>query len=137
MLQTITLELPDEMVRRFRRGAAVAHKPFDQFLTERLLEAVPPMADELPPAVQAELEALETLDNAALQRVAQSHLLPERQRLYSSLLTKNQRGTLTAVEKEKLHTLGEEGRRLTLKKAHAILLLKWRGVSIAPPSLEE
>jgi hypothetical protein len=137
MLQTITLQLPDEMVRRFRRGAAVAHKPFDQFLTERLLEAVPPMADELAPAVRAELEALESLDNDALQQVAQSRLSPERQRLYSTLLTKNQRGTLTAVEKEKLHTLGEEARRLTLKKAHATLLLKWRGILLPPPPPEE
>ncbi len=94
------------------------------------MESVPPLADELPAAVRAELEILEDLDNESLLRVAGSHLLPEEQRLYSRLLTKNQRGTLTPVEKEKLHALGEKARHLTLKKAHASLLLKWRGVTL-------
>jgi len=137
MLQTVTLQLSDDVVRRFRRGAAVARKPFEQFLTERLLESVPPLTDELTPAVRAELEVLETLDNDALRQVAQSQLSPEHQRIYSALLTKNQRGTLTSSEKEKLHALGDEGRRLTLKKAHASLLLKWRGFPLSSLPLEE
>ena len=136
MLQTVTLQLSDEMVRRFRRGATVARKSFEQFITERLLESVPPLADELPAAVRTELETLENLDNESLLQVAGSHLPPDEQRLYSRLLTKNQRGTLTPVEKEKLHALGEKARRLTLKKAHASLLLKWRGVPLPQPTLK-
>jgi hypothetical protein len=43
------------------------------------------------------------------------------------LLTKNSRGTITDREKETLHALGEQARLLTLKTAHAYMLLKWRG----------
>ena len=127
MQQTVTLQLSEEMMRRIRRGAAVAHKPLEQFMTERLLESVPPLADELPSDVRTELERLETLDNDALWQIVQSQLSTTDQRKYDELLAKNRQGVLTAVEQETLHRLGDEARRLTLKKAHAFLLLRWRG----------
>jgi hypothetical protein len=60
-------------------------------------------------------------------------LPPAHQRLYSRLLQKNSQGAITVPEKKKLHALGEEARRLTLKKAHAYMLLKWRGHYIPSP----
>jgi hypothetical protein len=80
-----------------------------------------------------ELEALEQLDNDALWQVAQSRLSPALQRQYSRLLTKNSQGTITAREQETLRTLGEQARLLTLKTAHAYLLLKWRGHRVPSP----
>ena len=133
MPQTITLQLPGETLQRYQRGAAVARKALEEFLVERLVEAVPPLADDLPSPLHEELKALEGLDDKALWKVAQSQLSPARQRLYSRLLRKNSQGTITAREKEKLHAIGEEARRLTLKKAHACMLLKWRGHSIPSP----
>jgi len=135
MSKTITLQLPGETFQRYRRGATVARKSLEEFLTERLVEAVPPLADDLPSPLHEELQVLENLDDKALRKVARSQLSPARQRLYSRLLHKNSQGVITAREKEKLHALGEEARRLTLKKAHACMLLKWRGRPI--PSLEE
>lgn len=91
------------------------------------------MAADLPSPLHEELEALENLDDRALWKVAQSRLPPAHQRLYSRLLQKNSQGTIMVPEKKKLHTLGEEARRLTLKKAHAYMLLKWRGHYIPSP----
>jgi hypothetical protein len=93
------------------------------------------LADDLPSPLREELRALEDLGDEALWEVAQSRLPPTRQRVYNRLLRKNSQGTITAREKETLHALGEEARRLTLKKAHAYMLLKWRGHHI--PSREE
>ena len=135
MAQTVTLQLPEETLQRYRRGATAARKALEEFLAERLMEAVPPLAGDLASPLREELKALENLDNEALWMVAQSQLPPARQRLYSRLLAKNSQGTITACEKETLHALGEEARRLTLKKAHAYMLLKWRGHRI--PSQEE
>jgi len=135
MAQTVTLQLPDETLQRYRRGATVARKALEEFLVERLVEAVPPLAGDLPSPLREEVKALENLDDEALWRVAQSQLPPARQRLYTRLLAKNSAGTITAHEGETLHALGEEARRLTLKKAHAYMLLKWRGHHI--PSREE
>lgn len=127
MGQMVTLQLPDETLQRYQRGAAAARKALEEFLVDRLAEAVPPLADDLPSPLQEELKALEELDDETLWQVAQSQLPPDRQRLYSRLLAKNSQGTITEREKELLDTLGKEARRLTLKKAHAYMLLKWRG----------
>jgi len=135
MVQTVTLQLPDETLQRYRRGAAAARKGLEKFIVERLMEAVPPLADDLPPPLQEELKTLEELDDETLRQIAQSQLPPDRQRLYNRLLAKNSQGTITAQEKDILNALGEEARRLTLKKAHAYMLLKWRGYAI--PSREE
>lgn len=127
MAQTVTLELPDEALQRYRQCATAARKRLEEFLLDRLLEDIPPLADDLPAPLHEALKGLENLDDDALWDVARSRLPPGRQQLYSRLLTKNTRGTITAPEKEKLHRLGEEARLLTLKKAHACMLLRWRG----------
>ena len=135
MAQTVTLPLPDETLQRYRRGATAARKLLEEFLIERLVEAVPPLADDLPSPVHEELKALEQFDDDALLQVARSQLPPARQRQYSRLLAKNSQGTITAQEQETLRALGEQARLLTLKTAHAYMLLKWRGHRV--PSLEE
>jgi len=135
MAQTITLELPIEMLRRYQRGAAVARKGLEEFLANYLRENPPPLASDLPDPLQKDLEALENLNDEALWKVARSKLPADDQRLYSYLLHKNTQGNLTPREEEKLHILGEKSRLLTLKKAHAFMLLKWRGHQI--PAVED
>lgn len=132
MSHTVTLHLPDATLLRYRHGAAAARKGLEEFLIDRLVEALPPLADDLPTPLQSELQALEALDNEALQQVAQSQLSPDRQRRYSRLLTKNSQGTITTREQERLHALGDEARLLMLKKAHASMMLKWRGYRLLP-----
>ena len=105
-------------------GATAARKLLEEFLIERLIEAVPPLADDLPSPLQEELKALEQFDDDALWQVARSQLPPARQRQHSRLLAKNSQGTITAREKEILHTLNEQTRLLTLKTAHTYMLLK-------------
>jgi hypothetical protein len=50
-------------------------------------------------------------------------------------LDKNAQGDLTPREEEKLRTLGERARLLMLQKAHAYMLLKWRGHQV--PAVED
>ncbi len=133
MTQTITLELSDEMLERYQRGAAIAHRSLDEFLKERLSEALPPLADDLPAPLDKELKKLEEFDDEALWQVAKSKLPPAHQRVYSRLLDKNSQGTITVQEKTELQTLGDEARCLTLKKAHACMLLQWRGYDLPSP----
>ena len=133
MVQTITIQLPDETLQRYQRSAIAARKVLEEFLVDRLIEAVPPLADDLPSPLQKELKELEHLDDEALWKVAQGQLPLAHQHLYSRLLVKNSQEIITVREKEKLHALGEEARRLTLKRAHAYMLLKWRGHHIPSP----
>lgn len=135
MAESVTVQLPDEVLHRCRRGAGAAGKPLEEFLADRLMDAVPPLPVNISPALHQELDSLEQLDETALREVAESRLSPGQQREYSRLLTKNSAGSITPGERRKLETLGEEARRLTLTKAHAYLLLKWRGLKI--PSLQD
>jgi hypothetical protein len=135
MSDSITVQLTPEAMHRFRWGAGVAGKPLEEFLLDRLLDAVPPRPENISSALREELDALERLDETELREVAASQLPPTRQRLYSDLLVKNAAGTATVEERQQLRVLGDEARELTLKKAHAYLLLKWRGSTI--PSVRE
>ena len=127
MPESVTVQLPPEALHRFRRGAGAAGKPLEEFLLDRLMDAVPPLPENIPFPLRDELDALEQLDETALREVAESRLPPSHQRLYSSLLAKNAAETVTVEQRQQLHVLGDEARQLTLKKAHAYLLLKWRG----------
>ena len=133
MAQPVTLHLPDETLQCYQRGATAARKRLEEFLVERLLEAVPPLTDDLQSPLQEELKTLEHLDDDTLWQAAHGQLPPARQRLYSRLLAKQSQGTITVQEKETLHSLGEQARLLTLKAAHAYMVLKWRGHRIPSP----
>ena len=132
MMQTVTVRLPEEIARRYQRGAAAAHKRVEEFIAERLEEAAPPTSDDLPVSLQEALERLEAMDDNALWDVARSSLLPQRQRLYSRLLDKNSQGMISDEERQTLTAVGDEARRLTLLKSHAFMLLKWRGHDLPP-----
>jgi hypothetical protein len=98
-------------------------------------EPSPPLVDDVPEPLRSELKALEQLTDEELWNLTESHLAPARQRTLTRLLRKNQAGTLTKKERQQLNEVLEEGEDLTVKKAHAWLLLKWRGHRI--PTLEE
>lgn len=134
MSQTITIELPEEILRRYRRGASAARQDLEHFVVERLNESAPPLADDLPSPLREELRAMEDKANKTLLKIAQSRFPIAQQRLYSRLLRAHGQGIITPREQAKLHELGEQARSLTLRKAHAYLLLKWRGHSV--PSVD-
>ena len=130
MPESVTVQLPQEALHRFRRGARAAGKPLEEFLLDRLMDVVPPLPESIPSLLREELDTLEQLDETALREVAESRLPPGHQRLYSSLLAKSAAETATVEQRQQLQMLGDEARQLTLKKAHAYLLLKWRGHAI-------
>ncbi len=134
MGQTVTLQVPDELLQRSQRGAVAARKLLEEFVLERLAEAVAPLTDDLPSPLQAELQALEQLDDETLWQIVRGQLPLVPQRVYSRLLTKQSQGILTAQEQATLHALGDEARFLTLKSAHAALVLKWRGHCLPAPA---
>ena len=137
-METITLQLPDETLQRYRRGALAARKALEAFVAERLAENVPPVTDDLPSPLREEMRAKEKMGNKALLKIAQSRLPSPLQRKYSRLLQKNSAGDLSPREQVTLRQLGEHARLVTVKKAHAYLLLKWRRYPVPSlPGLEK
>lgn len=135
MAQTITVQVPDNILQRYQKGADAARKLLEDFIAERLEEAIPAIEETEESVLQRELDELGNLDNEALWKVAHSKLPNVQQLIYDELLVKNSQGTITQEEQDQLSSLGEEARRLTLKKSHAYMLLKWRGCKI--PSIDE
>ncbi|GIX48912.1 MAG: hypothetical protein KatS3mg131_3123 [Candidatus Tectimicrobiota bacterium] len=74
------------------------------------------------------------LSDQELWNIAQSTLPKAKQLQLSRLLRKNAAGILTEKEHRKLEALHREADLITLRKAHAYALLKWRNRRI--PTLD-
>ena len=131
MAQTVTLELPDAIYERVERTAAAMKQPVEKAAVHLIALGLPPL--DVPAEFEADLKALEALDDDALWEVLFSKVPVATQRKLHRLLVKNQAGTLTEREHLQLDALQQEGDLVMFRKAHAALLLKWRGHHIPTP----
>jgi hypothetical protein len=92
----------------------------------------PPTWETAPAEFQADLAALDRLDDAALWRIAGSCAASTQTDRYQALLDKNANKTLSASEQNELAQLRTDQDRVMLRKAHAASLLQWRGHQIPP-----
>lgn len=128
--RTVTLELPDQLYEHLTVQAQAANRPLSAMLVETLTRNSPPAVEEdLPPALQRELKAMEALSDEALWTIAQSTMNPDKVALYDLLLERQQDGNLTLEGQELLNRLRHEADALMLRKAQAYALLKGRGHS--------
>ena len=131
-IQNVTLPLPEHLYLRFEQVA----KATQQSVTEVVLHAVevgsPPSWDNVPAEFQADLAALDRLDDKALWRIARGQQSGTEMDLYEDLLHKNANDALTPAEREELTRLRREADRFMLRKAHAAALLRWRGHQLPP-----
>jgi hypothetical protein len=130
----VTLSLPEPLYRQFQQAAQAAKRRLEDVLLQTIAGNVPPSVEDVPSEIRAELQALQWLDTKMLWEVARSRISPAQQARHEYLLDQNQRGTISPAEREELDRLGEMADRLTVKKAYAYALLRWRGFPL--PTLE-
>jgi hypothetical protein len=130
----LNLELPDDIYERVRRAAKGMNQPLETALVNIVRAATPSLA-KVPAEYRVELEAMEDLGDAELRRISESKAPPPKQRQLERLLDKNQRAELTEREQQTLGRLRADADRLTLQRAYAALLLKYRGHRL--PSVDE
>ncbi len=133
MSVSITLAIPDDILVRYKQGATIAHMTLENFLVDRLVNMPLLLANDLPAPFDETLRDLEELADDALWEVAERQLSNPEQAEYEALLDKQSANVLTNIEQQRLADLGQQARLLTLKRAHAYMLLKWRGHSIPTP----
>ena len=130
--QEVTLPLPESLYLRFKQTAQATQ----QSLTEVLLHAVqvgcPPSWEDAPVAFQADLAALDRLDDEVLWRIARSRRTEADIARLQELLERKANDQLTEAERVELIQLRTEADRFLLRKAHAAALLRWRGHAIPP-----
>ena len=134
MSHTITLEMPDSVFQPIERAARATKQPVETLLLNTLQASLPSL-DGLPSEVRQNLESLETLDDDALWRVMLETVPPDQQQRLSELLDANQSGTIAEAERSELLSLQHQADLVMLRKAHAAVLLRFRGKRL--PTLAE
>jgi hypothetical protein len=131
----VTLELPENLYTRLQQAAQATRRSLDEVLLRAVQIGSPPRWDDAPAEFQADLAALDRLDDEALWRIARSRKTEADMERYQELLDKNANGVLTSDERDELVKLRVEFDRLMLRKVHAAALLRWRGYQIPPADM--
>lgn len=126
MSVSIHLQVPSSVYRLAKKTAEATSRPIEQVLVD-VLSAASPISEDLPPELQAELDTLAQLSDTELLSMARRTFPCDERRIYDRLLKKNSAGTLSPAELEQLKGLRQASEHLTLQKAHAYAILKWRG----------
>ena len=130
--RTITLDLPENLYLRLQQTAEATRQSLDTVLMRALQVGSPPTWETAPAEFQADLAALDRLDDAALWRITRARSTAEQMDRYQELLDRKANETLSASERNELAQLRINQDREMLRKAHAASLLQWRGHQIPP-----
>ena len=129
-VQTIALDLPEDIYERLQRMAEATNQPLEKVMFQTIRGNLPPSVDDLPSELRDELASLQDLSDKALWAIAKDPLPPDQWRRHEHLLGKNQSGTLTNAEREELSRLRAATDRFVFRRSYALALLKWRGYTL-------
>lgn len=132
--RAITLEIPLNLLERFQQTAQESQQPVEEILLQTLQGNAPPTIPSVPRSISVKLQSLQKMSDAALWKIARSRISANQQERYEYLLDQNRQGILTSPEAQELEQLAVEADELTVQKAYAYALLRWRGYPI--PTLD-
>lgn len=124
---SISLQLPDRLYQRLVNTAQATQQPLEAIILRALEVGSPPDWDDVPEPFQADLAALDRLDDAALWTIALGRQSETQFTRYDELLDRNREARLTDAEQVELAHLRTQADRFMLRKAQARALLRWRG----------
>ena len=128
--ETITLQIPEIIYQRLVNTAHATQRPLEEVILHSLQVGSPPVWDDVPEEFQAEIAALDKLDDHTLWQIFHTHKTAADMEEYNTLLEKNSSGTLTESERLNLISLRYQADLFMLRKAQAAVLLRWRGYSL-------
>jgi hypothetical protein len=132
-VETVTLQIPEILYQRLVSTARATQQPLENVILHALQVGSPPEWDDVPEEFQADLAALDRLDDNTLWQIARSRKTVAEMERYNTLLDGNSSGTLTQAERLELMILRNEADRFMLLKAQAAVLLRWRGHRVPTP----
>ena len=131
-VRDVVLPLPEDLYVRLEQTARATRQSLTDMLLRSLRAGSPPDWAQAPAEFQADLAALDRLNDDALWRIARSQRSDADAALLQKLLEKNAADALTAAEQLELAAQVAEADRFMLRKAHAAALLQWRGHAVPP-----
>jgi hypothetical protein len=123
----VTLQLPEHVYLRLQRIAQATQQSFDDVVLRAIQVGAPPSWEDAPAEFQADLAALDRLDDTALWHIARRRQTAADMVRYQELLDKNASDTLSDAERAELTQLRTAADRFMLRKVQAAALLRWRG----------
>ena len=132
-MKTVTIRFPEAVYLRLQQAAQATKQSFDDLLLHVVQIGSPPTWDDIPAEFQADVAALDRLDDAALWRIARLRRSADEMREYQDLLDQQADGTLSDAEALRLSRLRRDYDRDMLRKAQAAAILQWRGHRISLP----
>lgn len=132
-LANVTLQLPEPLYRRLLNTAQATRRPIEEVIVHAVEVGSPPSWEDVPAEFQADLAAMDRLNDAALWQIAGGRMSTATDDRYDELLECNREGELADAERVELQRLREAADRFMLRKAHAAALLRWRGGRVPPP----
>ena len=133
MTATVTLQLPDPIYQRLVNTAIATGRSLEEVMLHALKVGSPPDWENAPDEFQADLAALDRLEDEALWKVATGHKTEEEMARHFELLERNKEHTLSLAEQVELAELRSQADLFMLRKAHAAALLRWRGHRVPHP----
>ena len=131
-MQSVNIQLPDNLYRRLEKMAGATKRPLEDIIVQAVRVGSPPSWEDAPAEFQADLAALDRLEDDALWQVARGRVTAEEMVRYDELLYKNANEQISPAEKMELGQLRTEADRFMLRKAQAAVILRWRGYPIPP-----
>jgi hypothetical protein len=129
-METVQLNVPEIVYQRMKSTAKATHRSIEDIMVYALRVGSPPTWDDVPPEFQADLAAMDRMEDDALWVFARARKTLDEMARYDELLARHQDGLLTDSEKQELTQLRMEADRFMLRKAHAAALLRWRGHTV-------
>jgi hypothetical protein len=123
---SVTVPVPSSVYRLAQKTSQAVSRSVEQILADVI--AASPFTEDLPPALQTELDNLAQMSDDELWKIARSVFPTGQRRKYDRLLEKNSAGKLTPTAREQLQALRLESERLMLRKAHAYWRLNMRSI---------
>ena len=131
-VKDILLPLPKDLYLRLEQTARATSQSLTDLLVHAIRAGSPPDWSQAPAEFQADLAALDRMDDAALWQIARAQRTDAETAQLATLLEKNAEGALTAEETLELEQGVAAADRFMLRKAHAAALLQWRGHAVPP-----
>ncbi len=135
---THSIVLSTDLYSQLERQAQPLRRSVTEWVVEIVKRKIAPsvkVEDDLPPWLQAELQAMQALSDAALWALARSMMLKTQQDELSRLNETSHERPLTAAEQQRQRALLNEYDETILRRAHAAVLLKARGYDMSDPEV--
>lgn len=135
-MPTITLTLSEPIYQTAFQVSKATGQSLETVLQNSISQTLPPL-DDVSAEEAHELAKLALLDDAKLWHEANATMTPTHQEILHTLLDKQSEGPISTADETQLETLLDTYGRLTVRKAHAWLLLARRGYRVPMQQVQD